>query len=174
MACGDDSFTYSSYHCNLVIDNSKHMDATLNSAMNQNAPGTFCLIYFTSKAGVRYFVFSNNQGASSQSIFNNIDEQLESQTHLGLNSGVIVGFGNLSDPAQFYAYDHECPNCFDINALPLKSYPLTFDSNGIATCATCKRQYNMNTGGNVINNSGKGLTTYRATTTGQNGVLHVY
>lgn len=173
-ACGDSDFTYSSYHCNLTLDNSLHMDATLNSAMNENAKGIFCLIYFKQSGSNIYYTFTNNQGNSTTSPFNAIDQRLNNQQRLGMNSGIIVGFGNLSDPATFYAYDHECPNCYDPDAIPVKSYPLSMSSAGIATCSSCKRQYNMNTGGNLISGTGKGLTNYRASTTGQNGVLHVY
>ncbi|SFF87404.1 hypothetical protein [Prevotella sp. KH2C16] len=173
-SCGGEEFTYSDYHCNLTIDNSKHLDQTLNSALNPNSKGIFCKISHKISSGALYFVFKNSQGLTSESIFNAIDQRLQSQNRLGMNNGVIVGYGNLSDPAQFYAYDAECPNCFDDNAIPRKSYPLGMNSSGIATCGKCGRQYNMNTGGNCINNSGRGLTTYRATTTGANGRLHIY
>lgn len=43
-ACGDTEFRYSNYHCNLTLDNAIHQDATLASAMDSNAPGTFCAI----------------------------------------------------------------------------------------------------------------------------------
>lgn len=33
-------------------------------------------------------------------------------------------------PPIFYAYDAECPNCFDLNALPMRSYPLTVTGDG--------------------------------------------
>lgn len=173
-ACGGDDFTYSSYHCNLTIDNSKHLDQTLNSAMNASAPGTFCKITYKISSGARYFVFQNNQGANSESIFNAIDERLESQNHVGMNNGVIIGYGNMGTGSGLYAFDAQCPNCFDYDAIPMRSYPLTMTNTGMATCASCKRQYNMNTGGNCTNNTGRGLTTYRASTSGVNGILHVY
>ncbi len=97
-----------------------------------------------------------------------------------MNNGLIVGYGNLSTNSSggliFYAYDRECPNCFDYNAIPMKSYPLTMDEFGMATCAHCKRQYNMNTGGNCINSTSKKdkkMTSYRCSTTGALGYLVV-
>lgn len=173
VSCGEENYKYSSYHCNLSIDNSTHLDQTLNSALNAMSPGVFCKISYTISNGATYFVFTNDQGVSSKSIFNAIDARLQSQKHIGLNNGLIVGYGNLSDPAEFYAYDAECPNCFSPNAIPIKSYPLSINHNGIAVCNNCKRQYNMNTGGNCINNTGNGLTAYRASTTGANGRLYV-
>ena len=94
---------------------------------------------------------------------------------MGRNNGLIVGFGNLDNPAIFYAYDAECPNCYNPSALPVRSYKLSVSSSGIATCANCKRSYNLNTGGNIVAGSaGNLLERYRATTTGPNGLLHVY
>lgn len=173
--CGEDiGYTYSNYHCNLTIDNSTHQDPTLGSAMNALSPGVFCKIGFDSK-GSDKFVFTNNQGQSTTSPFNAIDERLESQLHIGLNQAVYVGYGNLDNPAQFYAYDAECPNCFSASALPLRSYPISVSQTGIATCSRCKRTYNMNTGGNVVSGeTGKNLTLYRATTTGAYGLLRIY
>lgn len=172
-ACGDEENRYSSYHCNLSIDNSKHLDPTLASAMDANAPGTFCVIGYTIKAGSKYYTFGNSFGLHSESIFNAIDERLQNHEHIGMNGSLIVGYSNMDYPAVFHAYDGECPNCFDLNALPMRSYRLTIDGNGIAICANCKRQYKLNSEGVSANQSGKPLTQYRASSTGANGVLRV-
>ena len=93
---------------------------------------------------------------------------------LGYNNGIIVGYGSLNVPPIFYAYDRECPNCFDPNALPVKSKPLSVSTNGLATCKVCKRQYDLNNDGFVSSgDNGKRLTRYRANTTGPFGVLSV-
>lgn len=174
-ACGSDDYTYSNYHCNLYIDNSTHQDATLASAMNPASPGVFCKISYN--AARRSYAFSSNQGQSSTSVFDAKDTERGNSSRIGMNNGLFVGYGNLSTNETggyaFYAFDAQCPNCFNYNAIPLRNYPLTMNSSGIATCANCKRQYNMNTGGNCINNSGKGMTLYRATTTGALGTLFV-
>ena len=119
-SCDKAENRYSNYHCNLTIDNSQHLDATLASAMDPNASGTFCLIGYTIHGGATHFTFANNRGNHSESIFNAIDDRLKSQEHLGLNGRIIVGYGNMDNPPTFYAYDGECPNCFDPNALPLR------------------------------------------------------
>lgn len=174
-ACGSDDYTYSSYHCNLYIDNSTHQDATLASAMNAMSPGVFCKISYASSS--RSYAFTSNQGLSSTSVFDAKDVERGNSGKIGMNNGLIVGYGNLSTTGNgsyaFYAFDAQCPNCFDYNAIPLRSYPLTMSSSGIATCANCHREYNMNTGGNCTNNTGSGLTLYRATTTGALGTLFV-
>ena len=93
---------------------------------------------------------------------------------LGYNNGIIVGFGTLNNPATFYAFDRECPNCFDSQAIPIRSHPLSVGTNGMATCPTCKRQYNLNNDGFVAaGDNGKRLTRYMARTTGPFGVLSV-
>ena len=173
VACSGDDYTYSSYHCNLVIDNATHLDATLASAMNSMSPGVFCKITYNNSK--RAYVFTNNQGQSSSTPLTASEiERLGRTSRVGLNNGLIVGYGSLSSTDSgytFYAFDAECPNCFDFNAIPLRSYPLTMTTDGYAECANCKRRYYMNTGGNCTN--GKGLTTYRAASSGALGTLTV-
>ena len=166
---------YSPLHLGIYINNATHQDPTLASAMNPASPGVFCLIKYD--ASKKAFAFSSNQGLSSESAMTAIEQQQGFSSRIGMNNGLIVGYGNLSTDVSggytFYAYDAQCPNCFDYNAIPMKSYPLTMNSAGIATCANCKRQYNMNTGGNCTNNSGKDMTRYRCSTTGALGYLVV-
>jgi hypothetical protein len=179
MACTGDDNTYSSYHCNLYINNSTHQDATLQSAMNPASPGKFCKITYVSSPRPAYS-FSTNQGQSSTSPFNDIDTQSGNANRIGMNNGLYVGYANmltdLNGGYTFVAYDGQCPNCFDFNKLPLRNYPIVVNSAGIATCTNCKRQYNLNTGGNCINSTSKGdkgLTRYRASTAGPLGMLYV-
>ena len=83
-----------------------------------------------------------------------------------------MGYGNLDTPAPFFAYDGECPHCFDYNAIPLKSYPLSVNSAGIAQCKNCKRAFNLNTGGNMIQGEGRyRLVVYRASNTPKEVVI---
>ncbi len=175
MGCSGDSlqYTYSNYHCNLTLYNSDHLNSTLASAMNALSPGVFCRISFVIDNGAKYYLFENNQGDATRSIFNAKDDTQENHRRLGQNNGLVVGFGNMDNPARFYAYDAQCPNCFSSDAIPLKSYPLTLRGTGIAVCSHCKREYNMNTGGNVVSGGGKPLERYRAQTSGPTGILHV-
>ncbi len=171
-SCGDAMFEYSSYPCYIVVDNSLFLDASLASAMNSTAPGIFCMVQKTMSGGAEQFSFSTNQGLSSTQTFTAKEQRLN--LIFGMNNGVIVGFGNLDYPATFYAYDRECPNCFDPNAVPVRSKPLSMQSNGHATCAACGRTYDMNNRGYVIDgDDGDPLTRYPASTTGPYGVLTV-
>lgn len=160
--------TFTSYHCYLVIDNSVHQDATLASAMNAMSPGVFCLI--ANNEAKQQFAFSNNYGAHSVKTFTAID--LRRTRAVGMNNAVVVGFGTLT--GEFYCYDRECPNCFNPDAIPVRSKPLTLGADGLATCPVCKRSYDMNNGGNCVSEGGvSGLTRYRANTTGPFGILTV-
>ncbi|MBO4659057.1 MAG: hypothetical protein J5637_05490 [Prevotella sp.] len=171
-SCGDTQNEYTIGACYFVVDNSIHQDATLASAMNVNAPGVFCTITKDIRNGANCFIFSNNTGQNSSSNLNALDSRRT--LILGYNNGIIVGFGTLSSPATFYAFDRECPNCFDPQAIPMRSHPLSVNASGMATCATCKRQYNLNNDGFVASGeNGKRLTRYRAQTTGPFGVLSV-
>lgn len=170
--CGDAGFEYSHRPCYVVIDNSKHLDATLASAMNNMTPGIFCMIRLTQKNGASYYSFSSNQNMSSEVLLNAIETSMS--RIVGLNNGIIVGFGNLDNPATFYAYDRECPNCFDPDAIPMKSRPLNIDYKGHATCSMCKRVYDMNNRGFIIEgDKGNPLTRFPAQTSGPYGTLAV-
>ena len=176
VSCGNTTSKYSRAACRLYINNqTEHHDAVLAQAMTPYA-GVFVTITNTTKSGAQYFVFKNNQGGSSQAIFMKPDQERQQRglIILGMNNALIVGYGNSTDQT-FYAYDRECPNCFDPNALPMRSFPLTVGSNGIATCATCHRGYDLNNGGIVAQGEGgKKMTRYYATTTGDYGVLNVW
>ncbi len=171
-SCNDSQYEYSSYPCYIVVDNSIFLDATLASAMNSLSPGVFCMIQKTMSGGAEQFSFSTNAGLSSTQVFTAKEQRLN--LVFGMNNGVIVGFGNLDYPATFYAYDRECPNCFDSEAVPVRSKPLSMETNGHATCAVCERVYDMNNRGYVIEGEGGNpLTRYPASTTGPYGVLTV-
>ena len=170
--CGDSSNEYTIGTCYVVIDNGIHQDATLAGAMNPNAPGIFCIVKRNTRGGVTYFDFTNNAGVSSSKPFNAIDTRRT--LIMGQNNGIIVGYGTLNTPPIFYAYDLECPNCFDPNAIPVKSKPLSISTNGIATCSVCHRQYDLNNNGFISSGEGGNkLTRYHANTTGPFGVLAV-
>lgn len=172
VACGDVESEFSTAPCALYFDNQTHNDFTLADAMTPLL-GIFVTITTTSKSGAQYFVFTNNQGHSSQVVFDAKDKQRQQagQLILGLNGAIIVGYG-FSET--FYAYDRECPNCFDSNALPLRSYPLKVNSAGIASCSHCHRTYDLNNGGIIASGSGgKKMTRYPVVTTGAYGLLSV-
>lgn len=169
-ACEDSDFTYSKYRNNFRFDNSVHNDATLNSAMNALSPGVFCRISY--QLASKQYLFQNNQGAQTTSRINAIDEERFAKYNqsVGMNNGLIVGYGNLAD-GEFFAYDLMCPNCYDFMSSP-GNYPLTMDAAGMATCAVCHRRYNMNTGGNSLD-GGKGLTRYSCNKPQPSGILSV-
>ena len=172
IGCGDSSNEYTIGTCYVVIDNGIHQDATLAGAMNPNAPGIFCIVKSNTRGGVTYFDFTNNAGVSSSKQLTAIDTRRT--LIMGQNNGIIVGYGTLNIPPTFYAYDLECPNCFDPNAIPMKSKPLSVSTSGIATCPVCHRQYDLNNSGFISSGeAGKKLTRYHASTTGPFGVLAV-
>ncbi|MBR4388168.1 MAG: hypothetical protein IKT00_03200 [Prevotella sp.] len=171
-SCGDVQNEYTVRTAYFVFDNSVHQNIVLSSAMNINAPGTFCKVKPTMVSGARAYVFENNYGQTETSVENAIDQRRT--VILGYNNSLIVGFGNLDMPAVFYAYDGECPNCFDPQKLPVHSYPLTMTGAGLAVCSTCQREYNMNSGGNIVKgDGGDKMIRYRASCTGPLGTLAV-
>ena len=172
VGCGDSQFEYTDSRCYVIIDNATHQDPTLAAAMNPAAPGTFCLVSQTISGGASYFTFRSNYGQESKALQNAIDKRRT--LVFGYNNAIIVGFGSMDYPPQFYAFDAECPNCFDPMAIPVRSKRLQLSDAGIATCSTCKRQYNMNTGGNIVSgDGGNKMTRYRGATDGPFTVLRV-
>jgi hypothetical protein len=172
LACGKAEYEFSSVPCYFIYDNSTHLDPTLASALNQNAPGIFCYISQSSKSGATYVNFSTNQGLSSSQAKTALDNKY---TYLlGLNNGIIVGYGNLSSPAILYAYDHQCPNCASTSSAYSPKYPLTMTTDGKAKCAKCGRIYDMNNGGVISDgDSGNKMTRYRVSSAGPLGLLRV-
>ncbi len=171
-SCGNTQNEFSSLPCRLLFDNGVHQNPALSSAMSSASPGIFCTIRKTQRGGATYLTFSTNYGLEQES---KLDESETRRTLiLGQNNGIVVGYGNLSDPLTFYAFDRECPNCFVAESYPVKSRPLTISADGFATCSVCHREYNLNTGGNIVKgDAGKKLTRYPASTTGALGVINV-
>ena len=172
LSCGEGQNEYTMRTAFFIFDNSIHQNFILSSAMNINSPGIFCKVKRSMKAGATYFDFENNQGQTESSLA--LAPDMQTTCILGYNNCLIVGFGNLDIPAIFYAYDGECPNCFDPKALPVRSRQLTMTSAGLAVCSTCNREYNLNSGGNIVKgDGGNKLTRYHATCTGPLGRLAV-
>ena len=170
LSCDGTQYEFSSRHSYLVLDNNAHQDPTLASAMTPYS-GVFVAITLKNKGGAQYYQFTSNQGQSSESIFNAIDQRRT--VLLGMNQGLIVGYSTWSD-LTFYAYDRECPNCFNPDVVPIRSKALQMSSTGIATCQSCHRKYDLNSGGIVVDgDKGDKLVRYRAGTTGAYGVLNV-
>lgn len=171
-SCSNVQNEYSSNKCYFVFENSNHNNSRLAEAMTAYS-GVFCTVSLINENGAQYYAFTNNSGLPEKTILTDLDKQ---RTHiLGLNNGLIIGYGKLSDPLTFYAYDLECPNCFDPDAIPVRSKKLSISTSGIATCNVCKRQYDLNNSGIIISgDKGNKLTRYRASTTGAYGTLSVY
>lgn len=159
-ACGETEFTHSNHPVSFVFDTRLHTHSpALASALN--GLGVFVTVSEVNNAGQPAYRFDNHQGLVNVIPLNATDER---QTRLiGQNNALIIGYGNLDTPAPFYAYDGECPHCFNFNAIPLKSSPLSVANNGIASCKNCGRRFNLNTGGNMIAGEGRyRLAVYRA------------
>ncbi len=174
VSCKNAIDEYCHRPCYVVINNADHVDATLAAAMNNLSPGVFCLIRKTISGGASQFSFSTNTGLSSTQLFTAKEQRMS--LIFGLNNGVIVGYGNADYPATFYAYDYECPNCFDPDAVPVRSKPLTMDEKGHATCKLCGRVYDLNNRGYIIEGETQNslpLNRFPASTSGPMGVLVV-
>ena len=155
-ACGPVENEFSSERIFFVFDNGLHHNAALAEAMVPNS-GIFCTIRQQMQGGVNQYVCQNTAGRTTATPLSAVDLQR-----------------NLNDPPTFYAYDRECPNCFNPQTIPQRSRPLRLEAGGLATCDVCHRQYSLNNNGLIVQGEkGKKLTRYRANTTGPYGVLSV-
>lgn len=168
-SCEDTEYEFSSYPAFFIFENTASRSPALASAMNSMSPGIFCRI---TTSGANYFSFTSNQGLSDIVAKTAVDQNRTVVLGVYNETGIIVGYGNLNSPATFYAYDSQCPNCYESTGLP--RYSLTMNTDGTAECGSCSRKYDMNNGGLVIEgDKGDKLIRYRATTTGPQGVLQV-
>ena len=176
ISCGETEHEFSNYHCYFVFDNGIHNNAVAAGAMTPYS-NIFVVVkkkeQMVGNSTLTHFLFTEaGSGKTQTSKANGVD--MKRTIRIGQNNGIIIGYGNMSDPPVFYAYDLECPNCFNPDVFPLKSKPLQLASGGIADCNVCKRRYNLNAGGLIISGErGKPLTRYRAQTTGPYGTLTV-
>ena len=159
-SCGDSESMYCRYPCRFVFNPATHASsAALLTTVG--TPGTFCTVSRVTKCGASYYHFVTTDGISDDVIFTMEDQR--STVLIGLNNAIVFGYGNVDYPPVLYAYDMECPNCFDPEAIPVRSHQIRTAQTGMATCPTCHRQYNLNTGGNVVGGDpGKQLSRYRA------------
>lgn len=164
--CGETEYEYSRYPCRFVFRNAAARSPALASAINPLSPGIFCRITMTGN----YFNFSTNQGLSDRVTMEAPDQEVSIVLGVYNGTGIIVGYGNLNNPATFYAYDSQCPNCYHDSGLP--RYSLTMNTDGTAECGSCHRKYDMNNGGIVSSgDGGDKMIRYRAGVAGN--VLNV-
>ncbi|MCI7310623.1 MAG: hypothetical protein MR536_07215 [Prevotella sp.] len=175
-ACGETEFEYSGKRIYFVFENQKHLNANLAAAMTPYS-NVFAVIQQADErvdgTMVSYIAVSSSKSAEiSKTKLNAVD--LRRPMVLGQRNGIIVGYGILSDPLTFYAYDLECPNCYDTSVGYSKDYYLTVNNLNKAHCPNCKRTYDLDNGGIVSSgDNGNKLIRYRAGTTGAYGVLTV-
>ena len=175
-SCGKVENEFSDRRAYFIFDNQVQNNSVLASAMSPHSNVFVTVSMQTRYSGQNSYVEFNfvagGGGAQQASKATAVDQNRG--VVLGINNGLILGYGLLSDPPVFYAYDLQCPNCYSSTAVPRRSYPLTVQANGFATCATCRRKYNLSTGGNVAEGAqGNKLIRYRASTTGPYGLLVV-
>lgn len=161
-ACTEVDNTYCRFPCRFVFNMQRHgISLALNTMVS--TPGVFCDVSHVMHKGVSYYRFQTNHGQCDSVIFT--QEDVLSTVLIGVHNGLIIGYGTFDTPYKLYAYDAQCRNCFDPDAVPVKDYHLRIDAAGMAHCQACGRSYNLNTGGNVVSGTtGKNLWRYHQAT----------
>jgi len=164
--CTDNTdYTYSNLPAKFVFENAYQAPALYTAC---NSMGEFCTITY-SKDG-KQFIFKGS--AKEPSYVNLTAINGYSGFYLGL-SGLIVGLPNIPEigktESQVVCFDLACSNCYNDFSI---TKPLTLQTDGTATCASCKRTYNLNNTGFISNgNAGKPLFRYRVTYAGNTLVV---
>ncbi len=118
-----------------------------------NNPGFFCALEYDKP----YYIARGTHGAQAQMN----GTALEGYGKPLYISGIVTGTPSLPDMhGEFYlvAYDQVCPNCY----LEFFDKKLRFPTQTTAFCDRCRRTYDLNTDGIVINGeAGKPLLRYR-------------
>ena len=157
-SCDEVENTYCKFPCRFVFNIQRHgISLALNTMVG--TPGVFCEVSQVLHKGASYYRFQTNYNQCDSVIFT--QEDALTTVLIGVHNGLIMGFGAFDSPPVFYAYDAQCRNCFDPDAVPVKDRRLSMDGAGMANCKTCGRTYNLNTGGNVVSGpAGKNLWRY--------------
>ncbi len=137
--------------------------APLRTALNN--PGYFCAMTYSKP----YYQAKGTDGTSAQ-INGTAMENYGKPLYI---CGIIVGMPSLPDMSgNFYlvAYDQACPNCYK----DLINKTLRFPSQTAAHCDRCRRTYDLNTSGIVIEGEkGDPLFRYRVQYSPLNDIMVV-
>lgn len=161
--CQDADHTYSNLPAKFVFENAYQAPALFTAC---NSMGEFCTITF-SRDG-KQFVFKGSSATSNVPLTAIVGY---SGFHLGL-SGLIVGLPNMPEigktESQVVCYDLACSNCYEDYNI---TKPLVVQE-GMATCNSCKRTYDLNNIGFVAKGeTGRSLYRYRVSYVGNTLVV---
>ena len=160
-SCGDIESEYSNRRAFLRLERA-NMNTALAPAIAGISTNVFCRIYLSA---TNQLTCQNNQGITEVRTLTSIEAQ--QPLILGINNatGIIVGYGF---DGVLFCYDACCSNCYN-NGKEL--HLVSMNTNGIATCSHCNRQYDLTNHG--LSPQGGRLEHYFASCSGQPAVLVV-
>ena len=150
--CQKADYTYCTLPAKFVMENAYQAPALYIAC---NSMGEFCTITSDGKQ----FIF---KGSKETSRINKTALMDYAGFYLGL-SGLIVGLPNIPEigktESQVICFDLACSNCYEDYNI---TKPLTLHEDGTATCASCKRTYDLNSTGFISSGeAGRALYRYR-------------
>ncbi len=152
----ENDFISRRYPCRFHFYQQMHPTSLLFAAYR--SPGTYVFVYTKMEVikGISYrYVYVQSSSSSTPVERNRIETQVESNVPylLGASNdvGLIIGCTNFNGPV---AYDRTCPNCTG-------TYPLIWaESKTQVTCASCHRNYDLETGAISAGADGDPLMRY--------------
>lgn len=161
-ACETDN-TYSTMHARAHISPVTAIPP-LHTAVH--SPGEYCMVWRDGRSHMQYQTASGITHTQLPTALTNYDGW-----HTPTGSGFIIGRANVPEVGQsdlpLMAYDRACPNCYKESI----SKSLDFGSYGRVVCPRCRRQYDLNNAGYVVEGQGDKLVRYRCNYTGQNLII---
>lgn len=163
-ACSsDDAYTtYSKYRASFTFD---RVMTTIPLKNALTGPGEFCTIILTAQKQLVFSSLTQTQNVDVTAV-------AAYQRYVCIE-GFIVGMANIpemnADGLSIMCFDLVCANCHHDDAVNPK---LVLQEGGFAYCSRCKRKYNINNGGLIVDgDAGRPLERYHISYDGSNRMV---
>ena len=159
MSCQKAENEYTSSQCYFSFNASYHNASRLLSVVN--AYETYAFVYTQPLNGKAYRVVTDIYGTDATYDDITTAEETQRTRIVGLSNGLIIGRSSLDQT--LYAFDRQCPNCYQQSGLT--AAPLQWASKSYTVkCTKCGREYSLANGGVVsAGETGSRLMRYRIT-----------
>lgn len=155
--------TYSTMHARAHLTNVPAITPLYTAVQSS---GEYCMVWRDARNNYLFQTQSGQSHTLLPTAMTNYDGW-----HTPTGSGFIIGRANVPEVGQsdlpLMAYDRACPNCYKESI----SKSLDFGSYGRVVCPRCRRQYDLNNAGYVVEGQGDKLVRYRCNYTGQNLII---
>lgn len=160
FSCQKAESEYTTSQCYFAFNFSYHNASRLLSVVN--AYETYAIVHTEPLSGKAYRVVTDIYGTDATHDDITTAEETQRTRIVGLSNGLIIGCSSLDQT--LYAFDRQCPNCYQASGLT--AAPLQWADNSYTVkCNKCGRQYSLTNGGVIsAGEPGSRLLRYRVST----------